>query len=288
MLSRRIAFLLSALCALAPQYVIAADAIETHRDVTYVERGDKKLLADVYVPAGEGPFPGILMVHGGAWISGDKWHMAGHAKEAAKSGYTVATITYRLAPANKFPAQIEDCKEAVRWFRKNAATYKLDPDRLAGYGYSAGAHLACLLGTTDKTQGLEGKDVPADAPSTRLQAIVAGGAPCDFGYLPKGASGFTFLFGGTPDEKPELYKLGSPINFVSADDPPTFLFHGETDRMVPLRNVKRMQEKLKEAGVKNDLYIVPGKEHIGAFIDGGASKKALEFLDGVLKKEVAK
>lgn len=262
----------------------SAEAIESHRDITYVERGEQKLMADVYVPAGEGPFPGIVMIHGGAWVTGDKWHMARHAQEAARAGYTVATITYRLAPKHKFPAQIEDCKEAVRWFRKNAATYKLDPDRLAGYGYSAGAHLACLLGTTDKAQGLEGKDVPEDAPSTRLQAIVAGGAPCDFCHLPEKNSSFAFFFGGTPAERPELYKLGSPLSFVSADDPPTFFFHGETDRLVPLAGVKKMKAKFDEAGVKNELYIVPGREHIGALLDGGASKKALDFLDGVLKK----
>jgi acetyl esterase/lipase len=263
---------------------IAAEAIEAYRNVTYVARGETKLLADVYVPPGEGPFPGILMVHGGAWVSGDKWHMARHAQEAARSGYTVATITYRLAPVHKFPAQIEDCKEAVRWFRKNAAPYKLDPERLAGYGYSAGAHLACLLGTTDKLQELEGRDVPGDAPSTRLQAIVAGGAPCDFGYLPRRAASFAFLFGGTPAEKPDLYKLGSPVNFVSADDPPTFLFHGTTDNLVPLAGVKRMKQQLDESGVKCELYLVPDKGHIGAFLDGGASKKALEFLNEVLKK----
>lgn len=261
----------------------ADDGFDKTSDVTYVTRSDRDLLADVYVPRGAGPFPGVLMVHGGGWVGGSKFEMGGHARVVATRGYTVVVINYRLAPADKFPAQIEDCQEAVRWMRRNAAKYKIDPDRIAGYGYSAGGHLVCLLGATDPADVLEGNAAENDGASTRLQAVVAGGAPCDFRRLPDDSKSLAFFLGGTRHERPEVYRQASPASHVTKDDPPIFFFHGENDRLVPRASPERMMQLLRDAGVRAELYTIPGEGHIQAFLDRTAPEKAVEFLDEILK-----
>jgi acetyl esterase/lipase len=269
--------------------VCAADGVDVIRDVTYVVRGEQKMLADVYLPRGEGPFPAVLMVHGGGWISGAKWHMARHAQVIAEHGYTVASIQYRLAPLDKFPAQIEDCKEAVRWMRRNAEKYKIDASRIAGYGYSAGGHLVCLLGVTDASAGLEGLAAEEkDAPSTRLQAVVAGGAPCNFEYIPANSNALAFFLGGSRRETPEAYRLASPTSFVSKDDPPVFFFHGADDQLVPRTSPEALKKQLHDLGVRTEMYIVPDKGHITAFLDNQTALEALKFLDDVLKNGAVK
>lgn len=273
----------------ATEPACAADGVDIVRDLTYVERGEQKLLADIYVPRGEGPFPGVLMVHGGGWISGAKWQMARHTQVIAAHGYTVASIQYRLAPLDKFPAQIEDCKEAVRWMRRNAEKYKLDASRIAGYGYSAGGHLVCLLGVTDASAGLEGLAVDEkDAPSTRLQAVVAGGAPCNFEYIPANSNALAFFLGGSRREKPEAYRLASPTSFASKDDPPVFFFHGADDQLVPRISPEALKKQLHDVGVRTEMYIVPDKGHIAAFLDNQTALEALKFLDDVLKNGAVK
>ncbi len=290
MMSMRVAMTWSSIvamfCCAASANLRAADEYEKIANVEYVTRGEEKLLADVYVPTGEGPFPGVLMVHGGAWRTGSKSHMVGHVRELAENGYTVVNIGYRLAPKHKFPAQIDDCKEAVRWMRRNAQRYKIDPRRLAGYGYSAGAHLVCLLGMTDVADGLDG-EVEKDSPSTRLQAVVAGGTPCDFEWLRGDGQTLAYWLGGSRNEKPETYHLASPINFVTKDDPPVFFFHGTNDSLVPPGGVDRMMKKMSEFGVNAELYALQEKGHITAFLDATVPSKALDFLNKTLKPNPA-
>jgi acetyl esterase/lipase len=261
-----------------------AEKFSESRDVTYVERGSGPLKADIFVPAGDGPFPAVLVVHGGAWMSGNKGRMTGIATALAEHGYTACAINYRLAPKDPFPAQIEDCKAAIRFLRKNAATYKIDPGRIAGFGYSAGAHLVALLGVTDPTAGLEGADVPAGSESTRIQAVVAGGAPCEFRVLPADNQRLAYWLGGTRAEKPQAYELASPLRFVSKDDPPFFFFHGAADNLVPLASPQEMVKQLTNTGVHATLLTVPGAGHGQTLHDPSVMAAVLEFLDKNLKK----
>ena len=161
--------------------------------VPYVERPSGALQADTYIPQTPGPHPGVLVVHGGAWHMGHRAQLSGVAQKLAQQGFSAVAISYRLAPQDKFPAQIEDCKAAVRWMRTHAAELKLDPERIGGFGYSAGAHLVTLLGTTDSQDGLEGVDDPSAVPSTRLQAVAGGGTPCDFRGMPPDPENAEFL-----------------------------------------------------------------------------------------------
>jgi triacylglycerol lipase len=181
-----------------------------------------------------------------------------------------------LAPKHPVPAQIEDCKSAVRWMRKQAGQYKIDGQRIGALGYSAGGHLVALLGATDESCGLEGAD--ADGTSTRLQCVVAGGAPCDFRDVPTEDRQLAFWLGGTRADRPQLYELASPAHFVTRDDPPMLFFHGGADSLVPIAGARAMVEKLTAVGVPTRLYNVEDTGHMRAFFDDGAHRESIKFL----------
>jgi acetyl esterase/lipase len=286
----RCGWLAVAMACIAPQTATSFAAAEEKYDVVadqvYVERESGPLKADLYVPKGDGPFPTFIVVHGGAWASGTKAQLAGVARGLAERGYTTAAISYRLAPQDTFPAQIHDCQAAVRWLRTNATTYKVDPERIGGYGYSAGGHLVALLGALDDDDFRE-EDVPKDAPSARLQIVVAGGAPCDFRMLPSDSQRLAYWLGGTPGDKPEAYRQASPATYVTSDDPPMFFFHGGADEIVPIRSPKQMVEKLKEAGVDVEFYEIPDAGHMRAVVEGTSVQKALAFAGRHLNEQHA-
>lgn len=251
-------------------------------DVVYAKRGDVELKADVFVPEGEGPFPAVLVVHGGGWRSGNKGQLSFVSRALAEAGYVAVAINYRLAPKHTFPAQIEDCKAAVRWMRQHASEYNIDPNRIGGWGYSAGGHLVSLLGVTDADDGLE-HSASEGAESTRLQAVVAGGAPCDFRELAPESDRLAFWLGGPRGEKEEVYELASPARFVTGDDPPILFYHGDADELVPIDSPRAMMAALEAANVPTEIHVIPGAAHIKAALDGSAVRRGIEFLDSRLK-----
>ena len=253
-----------------------AGEIDMQFGQVFAEPESGPLKADVYTPRGDGPFPGVLVVHGGAWYIGTRLQLSSVAQLLAQHGFTAVAIDYRLAPQHQFPAQIEDCKAAVRWMRREAARLKIDSKRIGGFGYSAGAQLVCLLGATG-----------ADAPSTRLKAVVCGGTPCDFRVLDPDEKFLSFWLGGTRREKPEQYRLASPAAFASADDPPMFFFHGEKDRLVPVDSPVLMCRVLQDAGVEAQLYVVPEAGHNRALMNPSALEKSVAFLVEHLQGEDA-
>lgn len=257
-------------------------AVEVLRSRTYVTRETGPLDADVYLPRGTGPFPAILVVHGGAWRIGTRAQLASAATALAEHGYTAVAISYRLAPSATFPAQIYDCQAAVRWMRVHATEFKIDPQRIGGFGYSAGGHLVALLGTLDDDDFRE-EGVPADAPSARLRCVLAGGAPCDFRDLPADTRLLAYWLGGTRAAKPDNYRNASPANFITADDPPMFFFSGEQDVLVPVIGPKRMVRELASAGVTAEMYPIKDAGHMQALFDHGAIEHALTFADRYLK-----
>lgn len=283
--------------------VRSAQAYEIKRSINYKMLEDgSKLLTDVYLPDNssdistanqtEGasePYPTILMVHGGAWFSGNKAHVSYHAQHAANQGYAVVAINYRLAPRYKFPAQLEDCLDALVWIQDHADEYGFDPDRVAIYGYSAGAHLACLVGMTRNSPAAKQPKTtatPTDAspPSVpKVRAIIAGGAPCEFSWIPKDAKTLAYWLGDSRAAVPEIYRAATPLNFVDEGDPPTLLFHGQSDRVVPLQSPRKMANQLKISQVPYQLHIIKDATHIGAFLDAQARETAILFLDRHLK-----
>lgn len=275
------------LIAVATACRAADEPFKVRGNVEYAQASGEPLLADVYVPRGEGPFPGVLVVHGGALMMSNKKQVRPISSYLAEHGYTAVAIDPRLTPQFTFPAQIEDGKAAIRWMRTHASEYKIDPARIGGFGYSFGGNLVALLGTTDSSAGLEGPNAPSDGPSTRLQCVVVGGAQCDFRDLPLDNKRMVFWFGGSRAEKPEAYVLASAANFVGKDDPPMFFYHGEKDTMVPIASPKSMVAELTKVGVPAELYTVPKAGHIQAFQDPQALDAAVKFLDKHLKQQPA-
>lgn len=264
-----------------PTFLLAQEAsIEIQEKVTYSKVGDRELLLDAYQPKDlEEPAPAILVVHGGAWRSGNRRQLRGYALELAKRGYVCFAIDYRLAPKHKFPAQIEDCRSAVKWIREHAKEYNVDPRRLGAIGYSAGGHLVSLLGTTGEKPTEENGQT-----DTRLQVVAAGGAPTDFRWFPDNGKWAAFLMGGDLDDVPEKFKAASAPAFVDKDDPPVFFFNGTKDELVPVTWTKTCFEALRKAGVRTEMYLVEGAKHIPAARDTKALAKAFSFLDSVLQK----
>jgi acetyl esterase/lipase len=237
------------------------------RDLAYGEHSGRWLHADAYTPSGRGPFPGVLLVHGGSWKRGNKQRLARITERLAQRGYVAVSIDYRLAPANRFPAQLHDCRAAVRWMRANAGRLQLDPARIAGFGYSAGAHLVALLATSSHDD---------DLPDARLQAAVLGATPVDLAQFPESAV-FESVLGFSVAERPDLYALASPLTFVTPDDPPMFLYHGADDWMVDASHSHRMLEALERAQVPTTYLEVPGG-HLATFLFDEEPVR-LDFLD---------
>ena len=256
------------------------------KDIVYKEIDGKKLKLDAYVPKGDGPFPGVLVVHGGAWRTGSRTQLTMYAKSLARRGFSCFAINYRLAPKHKSPAQIEDCRDAVRWIRRNAADYRTDPGRIGAIGYSAGGHLVSLLATT----GLSKEDDPKGV-GTKIVAAVAGGAPTDFRATRENSKALSFWLGGSRGEKPEIYDAASPAAFVDKDDAPIFFYNGSTDLLVPVKihrtigyaGPTALHAALEKAGVETDLHIIKGAGHLSTIMNRTALEAGYVFLDRHLK-----
>ena len=246
---------------------------EVRKDIVYSKVGDRELLLDAYLPKKTEAAPAVLVVHGGAWRFGNRKQLRGYAGALAKAGIVSFAIDYRLAPQHKFPAQIEDCRSAVKWVRSNADDYKVDPTKLGAIGYSAGGHLVSLLGTTGEAPNAKNGNV-----DTRLQVVVAGGAPTDFRWFPDKGKWCEFLMGGTLDTVPENFYAASSSAFADKDDPPTFFFNGTEDTLVPLPWSQSCYGALKAAGVKTEFHKIEGAGHMEAAKDREALEKAYEFL----------
>jgi acetyl esterase/lipase len=166
--------------------------------------------------------------------------------------------------------------------REHAAELKLDPAHIGGFGYSAGGQLVALLGTLGDDDFRE-EGVPKNAPSARLQAVVAGGAPCDFRPLPADSERLAYWLGGTRAEKPDAYRIASPAAFITADDPPMFFFHGARDLLVPAHSPQRMVALLTAAGIGAEMHLIQDAGHIEALFDRKTLDLALTFADQHLK-----
>ncbi len=250
-------------------------AFEKFGGVEYRSGDDYRLTLDVYVPDRPGRCPAILAVHGGSWRSGTKLNWFRHARKLARAGFVVVAINYRHAPQFPFPAQIHDCKAAVRWMRVHADQYHIDPDRIGGIGYSAGGHLVALLGTSDADDGLEGAVPESESGiSTRLQAVAVGGAPCNFDWIDDDAKTLNFWLGATRREDPEIWKQATPATWLTVDDPPFYFFHGTRDWLVPDACAECFHRQIQETGIESE-FKTWDNGHFGLF-------SRLEALDPVI------
>jgi acetyl esterase/lipase len=252
----------------------APDGAKTvERDLEYGPHGVGNKL-DLYLPEkADGPMPLLIWIHGGGWLAGSKDDgVAGLGM--LKLGYGVASINYRLSQEAKYPAQIEDCKAAVRFLRANAKKYNLDPDHIGVFGASAGGHLVALLGTTGGVKELEG-DGPNKEASSTVQAVVDWFGPTDMVKMKEqsdpdlkqafdadaGDSPVGKLFGGPVQEHKDLAEKGNPIHYITKDAAPFLIMHGDKDMSVPYPQSRQFNEALKKAGVPVTFITLEGAGH---------------------------
>lgn len=263
-----------------PSSAWAQAKIKTELDVVYGKVGDRELKLDLAQPSdGIGPYPVVVCVHGGGWRMGNKRDLRPWIQVLARQGYVAASVGYRLAPDDLFPAQIEDCKTAVRFLRTQADKYAIDKDRFGALGYSAGGHLVCLLGLTDETAGLDGKEYPKE--SSKVQAVVDYFGPTDLAGYGKDDSAqkamLAPLIGAKYADNPSAHDKASPIKYVQKGAPPFLIFHGTKDWMVPIEQSRNLTNKLKDVGVPVTLVEVPDEGH------GWEGKPSIATTDATLK-----
>lgn len=233
-----------------------SNAAQTHTDVSYGSDALQKM--DIYLPANRDTSNTKLMVliHGGAWIQGDKSDFNIPDIKKLLPEYAIANINYRLVTQNglnTFPAQEDDVKAAVSYLLSKQAEYKYSK-KIVLLGASAGAHLALL-------QGYKHANVIAP------KAIISYFGPSDLAYLynhqtqPTIATMLAFIIGFTPAQNASIYATSSPINYVSATSAPTLLLQGDADMLVPVAQASLLKDKLNSFGVQNRVIIYPGEQH---------------------------
>lgn len=253
----------------APPKQALSEGARTLRDLAYVEDGHARQKLDLYLPA-QPTGPLLVWIHGGGWRAGDKRNPPGLA--ALKMGVALASIEYRLSQHAIFPAQIEDCKAAIRWLRAHAAEYGYDPKKIAVWGASAGGHLAALLAVTGQV-----KDFDVGANLDQSSAVVCAidwFGPADFeAYDPKlptpmvqrenSESVIALLFGGPVSEKLQLARRASPVTWVTKDAAPILIMQGTNDPLVPLDQSQRLADRMKAAGADVTLDVIQDAGHGG-------------------------
>jgi acetyl esterase/lipase len=255
------------------------------RDIEYVPGGHERQKLDLYLPKGApaaGARPLIVWVHGGAWLTGSKEGCP--AVRFTHDGYAVASINYRLSQHAIFPAQIQDCKAAIRWLRANADQHSIDPNRIGVWGPSAGGHLVALLGTAGDVNDF---DVGLNAGvSSRVQAVCDFFGPTDFTKMSlfpgdenhdAPDSPESKLVGGPIQENKDKVQRANPITYVTKDDPPFLIVHGDKDPTVPYNQSELLRDALVKAGVSVAFHTVQGGGH-GGFRDPQVDVLVKEFF----------
>lgn len=272
----------------------------THKDLVYASDSETQKL-DLYLPEGDGPFPLVIMIHGGGFMFGDKADGMGltGVDQLLADGYAVSSINYRLSGEAAYPAQIHDAKAAVRFLRANAEEYNLNPDKFGAWGASAGGNLAALLGTTCGVAELEGAELGNADQSSCVQAVVDWFGPIDFLAMDEQFAGTSCaqdhnaadspeskLVGAEIQSVPDVVATTNPMNYISSDDAPFLIQHGSADCNIPPIQGKNLADALAPAiGAENATYtLIDGAGHGGEQFETEENVKlVLEFLGSHLK-----
>lgn len=244
-------------------------------DLSYVPGlSENSRSLDLYVPTKSTAAPLIIFIHGGAWLQGDKSEAKDLGVYLARFGFATASINYRLSQEAVYPAQIDDCRDALAWLRAHANEFNINPNKIGIWGVSAGGHLAALLGTS----GNISKDAVASGESTsgrnlKVQAVCDWCGPSDLLTVAAQAGSrnkldlvtargpIGKLLGGTPADKKDLAREASPVTYIDKDDPPFLIMHGDIDDLVPFAQSEELTAKLKAVKVPVDFQALHGKDH---------------------------
>jgi len=268
----------------------------TFANIPYAGDTLKKHMLDIYLPSNaKKALPLVVWIHGGAWMLNDKYadmsYMQNTVKAFIDSGYALASIDYRYSTTAIFPAQIQDCNEAVEFLYEHAAEYKIDKNRIALIGFSAGGHLASLMALSNNNDVKEfypaGKKI-----NFKIKCALDFYGPSDLVMLATNPdtsvnnkeNPVSILLGAMPVDRPDLAKIASPINYIDKNDPPFLIVQGEKDQSVPNTESKILSSWLTLAGVPNTLIIVPGAPHYGKMYDAEYIRKDIfKYLDKYVK-----
>lgn len=280
----------------SPVQQIFPKGTTTFSNIPYAGDTLKKHLLDIYLPPNTGAnTPLIVWVHGGAWMLNDKYADMGYMKNTIKgfidSGYALASIDYRHSTTAVFPAQLQDCNQAVEYLYEHAAQYKFDKNRIALIGFSAGGHLASLLALSNNN------NVKAFYPNEvktrfKIRCVLDFYGPSDLiaifnnpdSSINNSRNPVAILLGATPIDRPDIAKRASPVTYIDKDDPPFFIVQGEKDESVPNTQSRLLSSWLTIIGVKNELTIVPNAPHYGVMFDEEwIRKKLFSFLRSNMK-----
>ncbi|MCB1091541.1 MAG: alpha/beta hydrolase [Verrucomicrobiae bacterium] len=271
---------------------LSATAAEpTHQDIVFASPGGHDLKLDLYLPAKMDPKPPLVVfIHGGGWRNGSFKNCS--VPWLTESGYAVASIGYRLTDVATYPAQVQDCKGAIRWLRAHAGEFGYDATRIGAVGTSAGGYLVAMLGTTGGESDLEGDVGGNTDQSSAVQAVVDYYGPTDFVARSKNqpkkteveGSPVRLLLGGPVSEKTELARQASPLNHVDAKDAPLLAIHGEKDTTVFIEHSRWFVDAHQKAGVEANLIVLPESGHGGKeYFEPPIRKKVVAFLDRILR-----
>lgn len=273
------------------------ETVEVERDISYAETDNPRQRLDLFLPkkrSSDRPLPVIAYIHGGAWMAGDRTSGGGVrplAELVAGGDFAGVSIGYRLSQEAPWPAQIHDCKAAIRWLRANSARLGLDADRIGVIGESAGGHLVALLGTGGGVAALEGDLGSNDETSSRVRCVVDQFGPSELLVMSDYPSRMDHnapdspesrLVGGPLQERKEAARAASPITYVSSDDPPFLIIHGDADPLVPFNQSERLAKALKDAGVEPVFVRVEGGGH-GGFRNPELPERIRRFFERHLR-----
>ncbi|MCU0879002.1 MAG: alpha/beta hydrolase [Pirellulaceae bacterium] len=266
------------------------DGVSAELDIPYAATENPRQRLDLYLPktrAGDKPLPVVVFIHGGGWQNGDKrGGLATLAPLVVSGDYAGVSVGYRLTGEAAWPAQIHDCKAAIRWIRANAKKYGLDPERIGATGPSAGGHLVAMLGTSGDVPDLEGKLGEHLSENSRVACVVDQFGPSDLltmgGMHDRANSPESKLLGGAVQSTKPLAREASPTTHVTPNDPPFLLIHGTDDRVVPFQQSEVLHAALEKAGVESTLVPVEGGGH-GNFRSDEVGKRLRQFFDKHLR-----
>lgn len=295
-----VSFLALLMTTLLPANCLAQTAnpsgVKVERDLVFASYSGKNLRLHLYRPNNNSSnVPIVVLIYGGAWMMRSQEMETPKAVWLATHGYAAAVIDYRLSSEALFPAQLHDCKAAVRWLRANAAKYGLDSACIGAWGESSGGHLASLLGVTGGVAALEG-DAGNTNESSQVQAIVDFFGPTDL--LQMGAHALpgspidhdspkapeALLIGGPVQKNPDKAERANPIKYVTHDAPPFLIVHGEQDLLVSCNQSELLFDALKKARANVTFYKIAGAGHGDPAFNSDMMRAAvLAFLDKYLK-----
>ena len=240
----------------------ASSKVRVISKLPYARYDRRQLFLDLYLPLPlEQNRPGVIVVRGGGWLVGDRKWFAPVASALAERGVAAACIEYRTADQDAFPAAIQDVKAAVRWLRRNASQYGIDPEVVGTLGGSSGAHMALLAGLTQGITEFEGHGGSADT-SSAVQGVVAMAVPADLLTLTDANKSTVGKFlHAMPEEDREKWRWASPVNHIRRDGPPVLLLHGADDDSVPPSQSMDFARQYRQAGASAEVYILDGAPH---------------------------